>query len=78
MYFDELMHVATNAHWEINANTMHKYVDGLATLKTMMCMLANKLDIDAISMYSDAMVARVHFQKYVTIDRADTTMDYQA
>ena len=44
MYFDELMHVATNTYIEINTNTMHQYVVGPAALKTMMHMLLVELD----------------------------------
>lgn len=54
MYFDEFMRIATNADLEINADTMHHYVIGPATLKTMMHMLADKLYRGAKSVYSDA------------------------
>lgn len=43
-YFDELMHIATSANLVISVNTMHYYVVGLATLKTMMHMLSKDLD----------------------------------
>ena len=44
----------------------------------MMCILSNKLERVAISVYSDAMEARVCFHKDFTIEYMDTIMDYQA
>lgn len=78
MYFDELMRVATNTDSEISAHSMHQYVIAPVALKTLMCMLADKLDRGARSMYMDATEARVLFQQDVTIEHADTITDYQA
>ena len=78
MYFDKLRRVATNVNLEIGAHTMHLYVVGLATLNTMKHMLADELDRGAISVYPDATEARVLFQQDVTIEHANTIMDYQA
>ena len=44
----------------------------------MMCMLSDELDRGAKLVYMDAMDARVHFQKYVTIEYMETIADYQA
>jgi len=78
MYFEHVMHLATNAHLEINTDTMHQYVDGLAALKTMMHMLTNELDRDPKIVYLDAIEARVLFQKDISTDYTYTIMDYQA
>ena len=75
-YFDELIRVATSPDLVISADTMHQYVAGLTALKTMMCMFSEELDRENRSMYLDAMEARVHFQKYVTIEYIDTITDY--
>jgi len=72
------MHIATNTHLTISANTMHQYFACLVALKTMMCMLLDDLDRGAKSAYPDATEARVFFQQDVTIEHADTTTDYQA
>jgi len=61
MYFNELVYIATNTHLEIGIDTMHQYVVGLATLRTMMHMLSYKLDRGAKSMYLNATETRVHF-----------------
>ncbi len=78
MYFDELMHAATNTNLEISVDTMHPYVAGLAALKNMMHMLSDELERGAKLEYPDAMKARVWFKKDVTIEHADTIIDYQA
>ena len=39
MYFNKLMCMVTKTHLEIRTDTMHQYVAGPTTLKTMMCML---------------------------------------
>ena len=44
----------------------------------MMNMLLDELDRGDKSMYSDSMEARVHSQQDVTIEHADTIMNYQA
>ena len=63
IYFDNLMCMVTSIHLEINTDTMHQYVVGWTTLKTMMCMLLDELDRGARSVYPDAMEARVFFQQ---------------
>ena len=72
------MRIATNTNLEISADTMHQYVGGLATLKTMMHMLLDELDRGARAVYPDVMEARVRFYKYVTTEYTDTIADYQA
>jgi len=72
------MHIATNLDLTISVDTMHKYVAGLATLKTMMCMLSEELDIGARAVYPDAMEARVKFYKDVTLEYMDTIADYRS
>lgn len=57
---------------------MHKYVTGPATLKTMMPMLVDVLDIGDRLVYPDATEARVCFQQDVTIDHTDTIMDHHS
>lgn len=44
MYFDELMSISTNADLEIIAENIHQYVDGPATLMTMMHMLSDAME----------------------------------
>jgi len=60
------MCIATKEDLAINVDTMHQDVVGLATLKTMMCMLLENLDRGAKEVYPDAIEARFHFQKDVT------------
>jgi len=72
MYFDKLMCIVTYTHLEISIDTMHQYVAGSATLKTMMHVLSNELDRGAKSVYPDATEPRVLFQQDVTIEHADT------
>ena len=60
-YFDELMCIATSPDFPINSKIMQKYVVGLATLKTMMCMLYDDLDRGAQIVYPNDMEARVRF-----------------
>lgn len=62
----------------VSAGTMHQYVVGLATLKTMMCVLSDELDRGSRVVYLDVMEARVRFQKDFTIEYTDTIADYQA
>jgi len=57
---------------------MHKYIAGLATLKTMMCMLTNELDRGAQAVYLDVMEARFRFQMDVIIEHTNTIKDYQS
>jgi len=45
---------------------MQKYIDGLATLRTMLHMLQDELDRGFRTIYLEAMEARVHFNKYIT------------
>lgn len=78
LYFDKLMHIATSPDLLISADIMHKYVVGLTALKTMMQILSNELDRGARVVYSDAMEARVRFQKYVTLEYMDTIADYRS
>ncbi len=72
------MHIATSPDLEISVDTMHKYVVGPAILKTMMHMLSDELERGARAVYSDAMEARVRFQKYVTLEYMDIIADYRA
>lgn len=72
MYFNKLMHMVTSTHLEISTDTMHQYIVGLATLKMTMHMLSDKFYKGSISVYSDAMKARVHFQHDATIERTYT------
>lgn len=57
---------------------MRNYVAGLATLKTMMCMLSDELDGGARAVYPDAMEARFMFQIDFTAKHTDTIKDYQS
>lgn len=68
MYFDKLMCMSTNTQSEIRKITMHQYVVGPNMLKTMMYMLLDEFDRGAISMYLDAIKARVCFQQDVSIE----------
>lgn len=70
------MCIATNAGLVISADTMHQYVTGPTTLKTMMCMLLDELDKGARAVYLDAIEERVCFQKYVTIEYTYTITNY--
>jgi len=74
------MCIATSVNLVISADTMHHYFASLATLKTtlktIMHMLSDKLDRGTREVYPDAMEARVHFQKDVTIEYTDTIVDY--
>lgn len=72
------MRIAISADLAINTDTMYQYVTSSTTLKTMMRMLSDELDIGAKSIYLDATEARVHFQKYVTIEYIGTIADYQS
>ena len=78
MYFEKLMHMASNTHLEINTNIMHQSVVAPTTFKIMLHVLSNELDRGAISVYSDAMKARVRFQQDVTIERTDPITNDQA
>jgi len=78
MYFDNLMHMVTSMHLEIDTDTMDQYVASPTTLKTMMCMLSNELEKGAISVYPNATKARVFFQRDVTIECIDTIMNDQS
>ena len=72
------MCTATNPDLPISVNIMHKYVSGPATLKTMMCMLTDKLDRGAQAVYPDAMEARFRLQTDVTAEHTDTLKYYQS
>ena len=72
------MLIATSLDLPISADIMHKYVAGLATLKTMMHMLSYELARGARVVYLDAMEARVRFQTDVTTEHMDTIRDYRA
>ena len=72
------MHITTISDLVINADNVHQYVFGLATLKTMMHMLSDELDRGTRVVYLNAMDARVRFQKDVTLEYIDTIMDYWA
>jgi len=78
IYFDELMRIANIIDLEISRNTMHQYVVGLATLKTMIHMLSDELDRDTKPVYPNETEEKFHFQKDVTIEVIDTIIDYQA
>lgn len=78
MYFKQLMSIATSADIQMSANTMHQYVSGLTTLKTMMHMLYNEFDRGAISVYLDEIEARFFFHKDVTTKYVETITNYQA
>ena len=77
-YFDELMCITTNQDLPVSTNTMHKYLRGLATLRTMMHMLSDELDRGAQVVYPDAMEARLRFQTDVTAEHMDTIRCYQS
>jgi len=77
-YFEDLMCIATSEDLVISVDTMHQYVIGLATLKTLMHMLSHELDRGAKSAYPNAIEARVRFQKYSTTECMDIIADYQA
>lgn len=76
-YFDKLIHIDTTVDVVISVDTMHQYFASLDVLKTMMCMLSNKLDRGARVVYPDVKEERVRFQKDVTIDYMDTITKYQ-
>ncbi len=63
MYFNKLMHMVTRTHMDISTDTMHQYVVGSVAAKKIICMLSDELDREAISVYPDAMEARVRFSK---------------
>ena len=63
MYFDKLMLMATNTCLESSVDTMHQHVVSQVAPRMTMCMLSDKLDGGAISVYPDATEARVHFGK---------------
>jgi len=71
------MRIATSVDLVISADTMHQHVAGSVALKAMMHMLLDKLDRGARAVYPDATEARVHFQKYFTIEYTNTIADYQ-
>lgn len=60
-YFNELMCISTSPNLPISANTMHKYVVGPATLKTMMRMISDELERGYQVVYPNAMEAKVRF-----------------
>ncbi len=72
------MRTASNTNLQMSGDNIHQYVTGLAALKTMMWMLSDELDKGAKSVYPDATEARFRFHKDVTIEYADTIIDYQA
>ena len=72
------MHTATNPDLPISADIMRKYVSGLATLRTMMHVLSDKLDRGARVVYPDAMEARFKFQMHVSSEHIDTIKDYHS
>ncbi len=78
MYFDELMRIATSPNLVISVDTMHQYVPGLTTLKTMMHMLLDELDKGARAVYLDFMEERVHFHKYVALEYTNNITSYRA
>ena len=78
MYFDKLLCMVTSTHLEISIDTTHQYVAGPTALKTMMRMLSDELDRGAISVYPDAMEARLHFQEDVTIEHMNIITDDQS
>lgn len=75
-YIDKLVRIATNLDLVISADTMHKYVFGLAALKKMMHMLSNDLERGARALYPDSMKERVHFEKDVTLEYTYTIENY--
>lgn len=77
MYFEQLMCIAIGTDLQMGADTMHQYVIGLATFKTMMRMLYDELKKGDKLVYPDATVAKGHFQKDVTMEYVDTIIDYQ-
>ena len=70
------MCIATSLDLPISANIMHKYVVDPAALKTMICILLEKLDRGARAVYRDAMEARVKFQIDVTAEHTNAIKDY--
>jgi len=77
LYFDELICTATNPTFSISADIICRYIVGMATLKTMMCMLLDELDKGTQALYLDAMEARFKFETDVTVEHTNTTKDYQ-
>jgi len=77
-YFDVSIRIATSTDLATSANTMHQYVVGLATLKTMMHILLDDFNRRAKPVYPDATEARVCFQKDVTTKYIDIIADYRA
>lgn len=45
---------------------MKNYIDGLDTLKILLCILKDELDRDFITIYPKTMEVRVCFDKYIT------------
>lgn len=63
MYIDKLIRTTTSRCLEISAETVHQHVVDLVAPRMTMRMLSDKLDGGAISMYPNAIDARVHFNK---------------
>lgn len=70
--------MTTSADLQVNANNMQMYIVNLALLRTKLHMLQDKLDQGYISVYSEAMEARVCFQEDIIKEYADTIAYYQA
>ena len=62
---DQLMREATSDNLQLSADNMKKYSGGLATFKTMLCMLQDEMGTSSNTTWSEAMEARVCFQKAI-------------
>ena len=71
------MCTTTSPDLPISAHIMHKYVVGLATLKTMMLMLSGELDMGARVVYPNAMEGRFRFHMDSKGEHTNTIKDYQ-
>ena len=71
------MCIATSLEIVISVDIMQKYVAGLATMMTMMCMILDELDRWAWAMYIDSIEERFRFQTDGTAEHKDTIKDYR-
>ena len=76
-YIEKLMRKATSDDLQLSKENMQKYIGGLATLKTLWHILQDELNKGFITIYPEAMEARVHFDKDVTKQYGDTIAQYQ-
>ena len=71
------MLMATSTVFQVSADNLRMYIIGPALLKTKLHMLQDKLDWGSKSVYPEAMEPRVHFQKYINKEYADTIIHFR-